>query len=131
MKRNDFTVKEYIPTQAIEFDFVDDPGDDSKDLRARRTQVIRKSTVTDKDWELLVQRDAVVWRGQYDCARSCQEVVKESKPVEPTLESINLDELDADPSPPKKQPGRKRKYSSTGEPGCSVVLHVSPLLFNL
>lgn len=122
---NDFNVKEYVPTSAVQFDFIDDPGDDSKDLRARRCRVKRNQSVSDHTWKQLVENNAIVWRGHYECARACQRVVDQSEIQEPTLEHIDINDLVNSSSPPKKRTGQKRKHSNANKHRCEVVLHVS------
>lgn len=123
---NDYNVKEYVTTTSILFEFIDDPGEDSKDLRARRCRVKPNPSVSETIWDHIVREDAVVWRGQYECARACQRIISSTDKQEPTLEHINLDNIDeTTSSPPKKATGRKRKHSSVNEIRCPVILHVS------
>ena len=121
---NDFNVKEYITTTSVVFEFIDDPGEDSKDVRARRCRVKPNPLLAPKTWEHIVEANAVVWRAQYECARACQRIIADTEEQEPTLEHINLDNLDDSSSPPKKNLGRKRKLSTTTAEKCPVILHV-------
>ncbi|KAG8790885.1 hypothetical protein FRC12_010763 [Ceratobasidium sp. 428] len=73
-QKNDYNVKQYDETTSVEFDWIDMPADESKDVRACRFTLQRRSTLSDKMWDKLIDEEAVVWRAQYNCARTCQRV---------------------------------------------------------
>jgi hypothetical protein len=122
---NDYNVKEYVMTQSLVFEFIDDPGDDSKDLRARRCRVKPNPDVSQQIWAQLVLDEAVVWRASYTCAKACLRIPEDLEEREPTLEYINLDELEGPSSPPKSPTSRKRKQAKAEDAQCPVLLHVS------
>ncbi|KAG9122185.1 hypothetical protein FRC07_001549 [Ceratobasidium sp. 392] len=73
-QKNNYNVKQYNETTSVEFNWIDMPADESKDVRACRFTLQRRSTLSDKMWDKLIDEAAVVWRAQYNCACTCQRV---------------------------------------------------------
>lgn len=129
---NDYNVKGYLSTPGIMFEWIDMAGDDTKDIRARRFICKRTPSlaVADKQWKRLLEDKAIVWRGQYYCARACQRVVNTSH----SAASLVVPEQDPDTESFDMSDRSTTSSHSTGDNStrgqktvtkCPVILHVS------
>ncbi|QRV77110.1 Ulp1 protease family, carboxy-terminal catalytic domain protein [Ceratobasidium sp. AG-Ba] len=129
-ERNDYVVKQYHETSSVTFDWIDLPGDDSKDVRACHFNLQRQEQVSLWVWDRLIEDKSVVWRAQYTCSRTCQRIPSED--IHDTSkvlgeEVFDLDITQASPillhTKPKATKGQRKK-SDSGVQACPVMLRL-------